>query len=272
MLDSNGEIVIKYTYDAWGNYAAETLDYYNGKGFINADDISYIEPETIGGLNLYSYCGNNPVMGVDPNGTAWWHWVLGSLTIVGITALTVITAGVAAAAIGTALGVGSSLVGAAMTGAAIGGLVSGGVELVSQGIISNWQTVNFGALAIESFTGSLYGAASGMMGATSSVGVRLGMRAAIVASSGINTALHGINQGKSFKDIMLDVGMSIGVGLVLQGVLLGSDIHNGKLLKSVLESYTIDGFTFMLKDKLLISGISTIKNIWRNRNDWLGLL
>lgn len=98
------------------------------------------------------------------------------------------------------------------------------------------------------------------------------MRAAIVASSGINTALHGINQGKSFKDIMLDVGMSIGVGLVLQGVLLGSDIHNGKLLKSVLESYTIDGFTFMLKDKLLISGISTIKNIWRNRNDWLGLL
>ena len=211
-------------------------------------------------------------MGVDPNGTAWWHWVLGSLTIVDITALTVITAGVAAAAIGTALGVGSSLVGAAMTGAAIGGLVSGGVELVSQGIISNWQTVNFGALAIESFTGSLYGAASGMMGATSSVGVRLGMRAAIVANSGINTALHGINQGKSFKDIMLDVGMSIGVGLVLQGVLLGSDIHNGKLLKSVLESYTIDGFTFMLKDKLLISGISTIKNIWRNRNDWLGLL
>ena len=34
LLDSNSEIVIKYTYDAWGNYAAETLDYYDGKGFI----------------------------------------------------------------------------------------------------------------------------------------------------------------------------------------------------------------------------------------------
>ena len=39
LLDSNSEIVIKYTYDAWGNYAAETLDYYDRKGFINADDI-----------------------------------------------------------------------------------------------------------------------------------------------------------------------------------------------------------------------------------------
>ena len=61
MLDSNGEIVIKYTYDALGNYAAETLDYY-------ADDIPYIEFETIGGLNLYSYCGNNPIMFTDPTG------------------------------------------------------------------------------------------------------------------------------------------------------------------------------------------------------------
>lgn len=59
LLDSNSKIVIKYTYDEWGNYTAETLDYYDGKGFINADDISYIEPETIGGLNLYSYCGNS---------------------------------------------------------------------------------------------------------------------------------------------------------------------------------------------------------------------
>ena len=37
--------------------------------FINADDISYLDPETINGLNLYAYCVNNPVMLVDPNGT-----------------------------------------------------------------------------------------------------------------------------------------------------------------------------------------------------------
>ena len=36
--------------------------------FINADSLEYLDPETIGGLNLYAYCGNNPVMYVDPTG------------------------------------------------------------------------------------------------------------------------------------------------------------------------------------------------------------
>ena len=39
--------------------------------FITIDDISYLDPETINGLNLYAYCGNNPVMNVDPNGNSF---------------------------------------------------------------------------------------------------------------------------------------------------------------------------------------------------------
>ena len=39
--------------------------------FINADSLEYLDPETIGGINLYVYCLNNPVMGVDPYGTFW---------------------------------------------------------------------------------------------------------------------------------------------------------------------------------------------------------
>ena len=34
--------------------------------FISQDSIEYADPETINGLNLYAYCGNNPVMNVDP--------------------------------------------------------------------------------------------------------------------------------------------------------------------------------------------------------------
>ncbi|MCH5351484.1 MAG: hypothetical protein J1F39_05915 [Clostridiales bacterium] len=37
--------------------------------FISQDDVSYLDPEHINGLNLYAYCGNNPVMTVDYNGT-----------------------------------------------------------------------------------------------------------------------------------------------------------------------------------------------------------
>jgi len=36
--------------------------------FLNEDAISYLEPKTLGGLNRYAYCLNNPVMYYDPSG------------------------------------------------------------------------------------------------------------------------------------------------------------------------------------------------------------
>ena len=104
LLDSQGYVVLRYEYDAWGvckiyntngnvvtntdsvdsnpfryrgyYYDVETGLYYlparyydptTGR-FISADDIEYADPETINGLNLYAYCANNPVMNVDPSG------------------------------------------------------------------------------------------------------------------------------------------------------------------------------------------------------------
>ncbi len=90
--------MVEYSYDAWGNctvtknvggtaeinpyryrgyyYDEETGLYYlqaryydprTGR-FLNADSVEYADPETLNGLNLYAYCGNNPVMGFDPTG------------------------------------------------------------------------------------------------------------------------------------------------------------------------------------------------------------
>ena len=99
-------MLCKYTYDAWGKHTitdaqgkavtAENIGnknpyryrgyyydtefglyylqsrYYDPETgrFINADDVSYLDPQTIGGLNLFAYCNNNPMMYTDPLGTS----------------------------------------------------------------------------------------------------------------------------------------------------------------------------------------------------------
>ena len=48
--------------------------YYNPEWgrWIQLDDIEYLDPTNINGLNLYCYCMNNPIMYVDPSG----HFVI----------------------------------------------------------------------------------------------------------------------------------------------------------------------------------------------------
>ena len=108
LLDKNGNTVVKYTYDAWGNHTVEdgtecglgTLNPFRYRGyyydtetglyylqtryydpeigrFVTIDDVAYLDPDTVGGLNLYAYCNNNPVMCVDPMGTFLWNVLIG---------------------------------------------------------------------------------------------------------------------------------------------------------------------------------------------------
>ena len=94
--------MVQYKYDAWGGIRTEVKDethagiaelnpfryrsyyydretnlyylntrYYDPETgrFISQDDVSYLDPEHINGLNLFAYCNNNPVMKVDPRMT-----------------------------------------------------------------------------------------------------------------------------------------------------------------------------------------------------------
>ena len=60
--------MVKYTYNA------------RGSRFVSMDDVAYIDPETIGGLNLFAYCGNDPVMYADKSGHSWeTFWQVGNI-------------------------------------------------------------------------------------------------------------------------------------------------------------------------------------------------
>ena len=182
IYNTSGTKVVGYAYDAWGNctitygsnneisrtnpiryrgyyYDRETKLYYLNSRyynpqwcrFISPDDIAYLDPESVNGLNLYCYCNNDPVNYCDPSGhkAEWWQW-----TLFGIgAALVVVAAGMAilgtggVAAFGMGALIGSASVGA--VGAGIGaavGYATGGVE----GILGGARA-GFGIGAIAGF-------------------------------------------------------------------------------------------------------------------------
>lgn len=100
----SGEIVVKYSYDAWGKLLSTTgslastigaLNPFKYKGYyydqesgmyycksryyvpdwcrwLNADNFNYLEFDNLNNCNAFAYCENDPVLGYDPNGT--WSW------------------------------------------------------------------------------------------------------------------------------------------------------------------------------------------------------
>jgi RHS repeat-associated protein len=88
-----------YVYDReTGLYYLQSR-YYNptiGR-FINVD--GQFTTGDLTGLNMFAYCGNNPVNRTDPTGDAWWHWAVAAAVVAAAAVAVVVTAGGAAAAI-----------------------------------------------------------------------------------------------------------------------------------------------------------------------------
>ncbi len=173
----DGEQVGHYIYDAWGNaqilqdkngiaelnpfryrsyyYDEETgfyylqTRYYDSElgRFISADSIEYLDPETLGGLNLYVYCNNNPVNYSDEFGT--WEIPNWLRIAVGVAAIA-LAIGISIATAGTAAPV--------LIGIAVGAVVSGGLNLVSQ--LKSDDPFNAEEFLWATFGGAVSGAVS----------------------------------------------------------------------------------------------------------------
>ncbi len=131
----NNTVVANYEYDAWGKVVS--IKYANGNDINVSNHIGVINPIRYRGyyydsetgfyylksryydpaicrfistdgridlndattnLNLFAYCGNDPVNRADPSGDAWYHWVLGAAVVAACAVATVATCGGFAAA------------------------------------------------------------------------------------------------------------------------------------------------------------------------------
>ncbi len=237
MLDTNGNIVVKYVYDAWGNesktvdncfwrsetaqnvqstfgkqgaegaicdcdtrrlcdgggkclvdasttnvaladlnpfryrsyyYDTETglyflkTRYYDPETgrFLSPDSVEYLDPNTIGGLNLYAYCNNNPVMNVDPDG----HLVITTSLIISVAIWGAIVGAVAGGVYGgiVANATGQSVWGGIVLGAFGGAIMGAGAgigTLLMAPAISVTATVGVASVTMNSLLSFAVGAA-----------------------------------------------------------------------------------------------------------------
>ena len=182
--------------------------------FLNRDNVNYLEPESINGLNLYCYCHNNPIMYVDPNGhmPKWVQWVVGGLAIAGLVVATVLTCGAA--------GAGAAAVGAAML---VGGLVSAGINVVDQ--LSDGGEFDWTELAISTLSGTAYGLVVGLTGGAGGWAV-----AGKFAVAGGTSLLNSWNQNATFGETM----KSLGISLLVSGAAQGAGYLAGKFGSQLL--------------------------------------
>ena len=117
-----------YYYDTETNLYFLQTRYYDPEvgRFITIDDLSYLDPETINGLNLYAYCGNNPVMGVDKTG----NFAI-SLTILGLIIGAVVCSAVGGA-VAYNVAKSNGQTGWALFGWTMVGVVGGGAYQISK--------------------------------------------------------------------------------------------------------------------------------------------
>lgn len=243
ILDNTGAVVVNYIYDAWGNHAVvdnsgeditsgigalnpfryrgyyydtETGLYYLQTRyydpelcrFISQDSVDYADPEKINGINLYAYCGNNPVMGYDPTGTTeWWEWLL---AILGIGLLVAVAVGLTVLSWGA-----TPLLGAAYE---LGASIVGGMAIsATMSLNAQYQTgnLNWGTLFVDTIVGGISGFISFGVGKIfSAFGFNIGLY--------LNQmSINGLVVGKVFTNFIIPNTFKY-VGGIIGGIIGGS--------------------------------------------------
>ncbi|MBQ8304831.1 MAG: RHS repeat-associated core domain-containing protein [Blautia sp.] len=184
ITDRNGNVVVQYSYDSWGNtisttgsmaatlgaknpfryrgyyYDAETGMYYlqrryydpELRKFISADDFNVLclDQNSFANFNLYNYCLNSPITLSDDTGyfsiPNWAKVVVGVGTIAGLAVATALTGGA-----------GGVVLAAALCGSVVGGTIGVGVGAMTNGVDGAANGFAYGTVAGGLIGGGLAG-------------------------------------------------------------------------------------------------------------------
>ena len=121
--------------------------------FISPDDTAYLDHESVNGLNLYCYCGNDPVNLVDPSGhePEWLKNLIIGIGIVVGTALFVTAIIASAGAVGALVGVGAAAIGLSTT--AVSTAIT--IATISTYVVAGGVGLLGANDAIEAFSGGI---------------------------------------------------------------------------------------------------------------------
>ena len=286
ILNRDGEVIAEYQYDAWGNceydlasgiatanpfryrgyyYDQETglyflqTRYYDPEvgRFISQDDVTYLDPEHINGLNLYAYCANNPVMMVDPDGTLpkWLKWLL--FGIAAVAAVVLVVAGTVLTGGATTVGF-AGFLGSTLSGAGIGFLGSATANLVMQGIQTGWDFDKIDPMSAlkAGVIGAAIGALGGMCSyAFGAVAKNIGEMFGHAFS---NMTIDGLRVAKGFEylggtNMIVSLFSTVGkVGGAVFGTVVANTAMNKMFSrKDSIEGNIKDGFISEIQSAIL---------------------
>lgn len=240
LIDTNGKLVVKYDCTAYGKvtvlqdtkglaeinpflYKGYYFDRESGMFYchtryyvpewcrwLNADNIAYLRIDDLTQTSLFIYCGNNPISGIDTEGTklskrgkSWLKIGLSIALVLGFAVATVATGGLATA------------IGAVCASAAIGGAVGLATGVINGAIEGKESGDYLESIANNAFLSTASGTMSGLL-AQSGFGLATQVIGNVVISGGTYWAsckLNGVTPNSvDFGISVLGGGLSSLVG------------------------------------------------------------